>query len=172
MATSLKTTIRHSIHAVLTSSGEGLGNPSVTVDDTANPAEFTNGTTNDKADMVHRQSSSLAASGTETLDMGTGGGMLQPFGAAFEPVELVQVWIQNDLTSLSDLIVGAAGAEPFLGPMGGTAPTTTLKPGEHLDWYRPTGFAVTNNSNDKLKIAASAGSGPATYKKIIVGRSA
>lgn len=130
------------------------------------------GITNDQADMVWADTRDIPLSDDEDLDFGTTGGLLDVFGDPFEPAEIVAVQITAAAGNTNNVVVGAAAAEPFLGPMGGTAPTTTLKPGASLQWYAPAGWAVANNTNDKLKVANSGAGTPVTYSIIVVGRSA
>jgi hypothetical protein len=130
------------------------------------------GTTNVQADRIFSDTRTLAASATEDLDFGSGGGLTDAFGTAFSPAEIVCVFIVAAEANTNNVIVGAAAAEPFLGPMGGTTPTETIKPGGFLFWFSPAGWTVTNNSNDKLKIANSAGSTGVDYSIVVVARSA
>ncbi|ATQ67737.1 MULTISPECIES: hypothetical protein [Methylosinus] len=74
----------------------------------------------------------------------------------------------------TNLTVGG-GSNPFLGFLGGTTPTLgPFRPGAGVVLWAPdsTGFgAVTNASNDILRIANSSGAA-ATYQLGIIGRSA
>lgn len=47
--------------------------------------------------------------------------------------------------------VGAAGSNPFLGPMKGTAPVTTVPAGGSIHWHNPTGWSVTSGTNSILE---------------------
>lgn len=170
MATSLSAQLRAAINVTFTDD-QDLGDPTAQIA-LSDLDALANGTSNVQADLVYANTSTLAASATETWDMGSGGGMLNPLGGAFEPAEVVAILILADAGNTNNVVVGDAAAEPFLGPMGGTTPTSSIKPGGWLYWYAPAGWAVTNNTNDKLKIANSAGSTGVTYSIVIVGRSA
>ena len=136
-------------------------------------ATLADGTTNVQADKAWDDTRTLAASATEDLDMGTGAGQLvDALGDAFAPAEVVAVMIFAAAANTNTVVVGAAAAEPFLGPMGGTTPTTTIKPGGCLLWYAPAGWTVTNNSNDKIKVANSGAGTGVDYSIVIIGRSA
>ncbi len=135
-------------------------------------ATLADGTTNVQADKAWDDTRTLAASATEDLDMGTGGGLVDALGDAFAPLEVAALMIFAAAGNTNNVVVGAAAAEPFLGPMGGTTPTTTIKPGGSLLWYAPAGWAVANNSNDKIKVANSGAGTTVDYSIVIIGRSA
>lgn len=166
----LSTQIRAQITATLSSTGD-LGNPAVqlalSVLDT-----LADGVTNVQADKIYAKNHTIAASGSVELDMGAGGGMLDALGAAFEPAEVVALFVVADDGNTNNVVVGAAAAEPFLMGMGGTAPTQSCKPGGLLQKYDPAGWPVVNNTNDKLKLANSSSGTPVTASVIILARSA
>ena len=130
------------------------------------------GTSNVQADKIFSDTRSIALSSSEELDFGTTGGLSDAFGVAFEPAEIVAVLIVADEGNTNNVVVGAAAAEPFLGPLGGTAPTETIKPGGFLFWFAPAGWAKVNNTNDKLKIANSGAGTAVAYSIVVIGRSA
>ncbi len=131
-----------------------------------------NGTTNVQADKVWGDTRTLAASANEVLDFGTTGGLVDAFGDAFEPLEIAAVMILAADGNTNNVVVGANATEPFVGPMGGTTPTETIKPGGCLLWYAPAGWAVVNNTNDKLKVANSGAGTGVDYSILVVARSA
>ena len=169
MATSLAVQLRAAISATLTDD-QDLSDPTAQVA-LQDLDSLANGTSNVQADLVFADTRTIAASGDETLDMGTTGGLTSPLGAAFEPAEIVAVLMLADSGNTNNVVVGAA-TEPFLGPLGGTTPTTSIKPGGWLYWYAPAGWAVANNTNDKLKVANSSSGTGVTYSIVIIGRSA
>jgi hypothetical protein len=170
MATSLTAALRASINATFTDD-QDLGDPTVQVALSALES-LANGTSNVQADKIFSDTVTIELSGDDVLDMGTTGGMLDAFGDAFEPVEVVAVLLVADDGNTNNVVVGANASEPFLGPMAGTAPTTAVKPGGWLFWFAPAGWAVANNTNDKLKIANSGAGTGVTFSIIILGRSA
>ncbi len=169
MATSLSAQLRASINATFTDD-QDLGDPTVQVALSALES-LANGTSNVQADKIFSDTVTIEASGDDVLDMGSTGGMLDAFGDAFEPAEVVAVLLVAADGNTNDVVVGA-NTEPFLGPMGGTTPTTSVKPGGWMFWFSPAGWAVANNSSDKLKIANSSSGTGVTFSIVILGRSA
>jgi hypothetical protein len=165
----LITQITNKVVANLTGSGD-LGAPSATLIlsflDT-----LEDGTTNAQADMGWGDTRTVALSDSEVLDFGSGGGLVNVFGGAFEPAEIVLLAVHALPANTNSVRVGN-NTEPFLGPMLGTTPTTDVKPGGILMWYAPAGWAVANNSSDKLKMLNSGAGTSVTYSILVIGRSA
>lgn len=170
MAATLSTRLTAQIIATLQSALD-LGSPSAQIALSVIDSLAT-GTTNVQADMIFADTRTLAASASETLDMGSGGGLSDYLGAAFSPAEVVAVLIAAADGNTNSVVVGAAAAEPFLAGMGGTTPTETIKPGGFIFWYAPAGWAVANNSNDKIKVLNSSSGTGVDYSIVIVARSA
>ncbi len=87
-------------------------------------------------------------------------------------VEVTGIFIKNNNTSATNiLIVGAAAANAWEAPWGGTGPTIKVPPNGIWMQTNPLGTAWTvNGTNKNLKIAA--GAGTISYNIVIVGRSA
>lgn len=129
-----------------------------------------NGTGASQADKVFSDRRTLAASANETLDLTN---LQDPLGAALTFAKVKAIMIVAALTNANDVVIGAAAANPFLGPLGGTGPIATLKPGGIYFVANPVnGWAVTDSSNDNLKIANSAGGSGVDYDIVIIGTSA
>lgn len=167
MSNTLATSLRIQLSAAIQSAGEDLGNALAQI--AANlSATLANGTTNAQADLVHAKTYSTATN--TTIDMGTAGGTLNPLGGVFEPAEICLIYFATPSANPANMTIGAAGAEPFVWGLGGTAPTTTLKPGAAQLFYDPAGWAVVNNVNDKVKLTSSSGTNAVAV--VIIGRSA
>lgn len=166
----LTTQIRASVTAQLSKSGD-LGSPAATLIlsflDT-----LEDGVTNLTADLVWAETSTIAASDTGVLDFGTGGGLVDALGDPFEPAEICLYYAKADEDNVNNVVFGANASEPWLGPMAGTTPTTAIKPGAFFLWFAPQGWAVTNNSADKMKRANSGAGSGVDFSEIIIGRSA
>lgn len=130
-----------------------------------------NGTGQDQADQVFRDRRTIVASGNENLDLNA---LTDPVtGAAINFAKIKAILIRAAAANTNNVVVGAAASNPFLGPLGGTAPTLTLKPGDSVLLAAPKdGWSSANGASDQLKVANS-GSGTAVdYEIVLIGTSA
>ena len=129
------------------------------------------GTNANQSDIVFSDIRTLAASGTEDLDLA--GVLIDAFGAVINAVEIVAVLIYADPANTNDVVVGAA-AQPV--PLfGGTAGTIAVRPGGTFLIAAPNAagqFAVGAGATDRLRITNSGPGTPVTYQVHILGRSA
>lgn len=134
------------------------------------PVVFAAGSGSGQVNTEWTDERSLSASSNESLDLNAGtitDGLNNV--ASFSFVNAVE--IIADAANVNNVVVGA-GTNPFVGPMGGTTPTVTLKPGERMMWIAPgAGWAITGGSNDILKVANSSSGTAVGYRIKIVGRS-
>jgi hypothetical protein len=74
-------------------------------------------------------------------------------------------------TACSSIVLGAAAANPWLGPLGGTAPTLTIQNGMFLEWATPSaaGFPVVAATGDILKVLNGDGAAGATFQLTLFG---
>lgn len=131
------------------------------------------GTTSGKADVLWHDERTLAASGTEDLDLaGTLTGLL---GGTVTFAKVKGVLVYADDGNTNDVVIGGASANGWLGPFGDATDTVAVKPGGLLVMMAPgtAGLgSVTAATADLLHVAnGSSGSG-VTYQIIIVGTSA
>jgi len=155
--------------------GNDFGGPAFTPEMEA-VLQLTDGTTANKADILFMDERTVSASSNDDIDLA--GVLSDAFGATITAAELVAVFIINAPRSgsanTSDLTIGA-GTNPFVGFLGGTAPTIgPLKPG--AQFLIAAGDAagigtVTAATADILRIANGAGAS-ATYQIAILARSA
>src|SRR5688572_33498909 len=112
MATSLAVQLRAAINATFTDD-QDLSDPTAAVA-LSGLESLANGTTNVQADLVWSDTRTVAASSSEVLDMGTGGGLTTPFGAAFAPAEVVAVLLLADEGNTNNVIFGNNATEDFV----------------------------------------------------------
>ena len=143
-----------------------------TPDDTlsySHKVNLTSGTGNNQGDMLWHDQRTLAASGTEDLDLA--GALSNAFGATQTFVELVAVGIFAASGNTNDVQLtrpASNGAPLFLAAGDGIA----VKPGGAFYWVAPnTGITVTAGTGDLLTVTNSAGSTGVTYDVVIIGRS-
>lgn len=115
------------------------------------------------------QQRTLAASASDSLDL-SGGGLVDGLGNALTFANVKAIEVEADAGNGANIVIGAAGSNPFLGPLGGTTPTIALPAGGRFLVAHPgAGWTVTNSSNDMLKIANSDGANQAKYTIKIIG---
>ncbi|WP_051338593.1 hypothetical protein [Streptomyces flavidovirens] len=131
------------------------------------------GTAAGKADRAFHDRRTLAASGTEDLDLA--GVLLDAFGAALTFVKVKGLFIAADITNTNNVVIGAAATNPWAALLG-AAGTLTLRPGASMGLMAgaadATAYAVTAGTGDLLKVANSGAGTPVTYDIVIVGASA
>ncbi|MDX3637680.1 hypothetical protein PV728_47420 [Streptomyces europaeiscabiei] len=131
------------------------------------------GTGAGQADKVFSDRRTLAASGSEDLDLA--GVLLDAFGAAITWARVKGLFISAAAANTNSVIVGAASATQWATLLN-AAGTITLRPGSSFGAMTgsadATGWAVTAGTGDLLKIANSAGSTSVTYDIVIIGASA
>ena len=132
---------------------------------------LTSGVGANQADKMYAATRTLAASGTEDLDLA--GVLTDPVGATltYARVKLIYVTAAAGNTNNVNVTRPAANGVPlFLAAGDGLA----VKPGGMFAWAAPdaTGVAVTAGTGDLLTFTNSAGSTSVTYSVVIVGASA
>ncbi|MFK0124888.1 hypothetical protein ACIQSP_16425 [Streptomyces nigra] len=132
-----------------------------------------NGTGAGKADRVFSDRRTLAASGTEDLDLA--GVLLDAFGAQVTFARIKGLIIAAAAGNNNNVVVGAASSNPWATLLGATH-TLTLRPGAFVavgtGVADPTGYAVAAGTGDLLKIANSGAGTSVTYDIHIIGASA
>lgn len=132
--------------------------------------DLTPGTLDGSADLLFMDTRTLAASGTEDLDLA--GGLTDAFGASLTMVEVVALLISAAPGNTNNVLVGGAASNAWGALFGATNDVLVLKPGASMMLFCDKGYAVTAGTGDLLKIANSAGSTGVTYTIAVIGRSA
>lgn len=136
--------------------------PSVGRNITLNPGQ---------ADTVFTDERSLAASGTENLDLN--GALTDALGKLINFVRVKAIIVTAPAGNTADVIVGGAATNAFAGPLGGTTPTINVRPGGVMMFATsdPGGWPVVAATGDLLKITNASAGQPATYDIMIIGAS-
>ncbi|MCX4540495.1 hypothetical protein [Streptomyces sp. NBC_01565] len=125
-----------------------------------------------KADRVFHDQRTIAASGSETLDLA--GSLADSFGAAQVFARVKAIIFKAAAGNTNNVIIGANGSADFIGLLN-AAGTITLRPGMAFAAFASstdaTGMAVTATTADLIKVANSGGTTGVTYDVIIVGNS-
>lgn len=132
--------------------------------------QFFTGTANGQADRIFTDTRTIAASGSEDLDLA--GTLADPLGGTAAFAEIVAVEIRAAAGNTNNVVVGGASSHAWVGPFGAANNTFAVPPGGALVFHHPgAGWAVTAGTGDRLKVANSGSGTPVTYDIVIVGRS-
>lgn len=136
-------------------------------------SSFTTGTGAGKADRVFSDRRSLAASGTEDLDLA--GVLTDAFGATITFARVKGLIVTAAATNTNNVVVGAASATPWAALFNATG-TVTLRPGASMCVVAGVADAVTYavgaGTADLLKIANSGAGSTVSYDIVVIGASA
>lgn len=123
----------------------------------------------DQADKVFSESAKSIAG---NYDVDLSGVLLDQFGAAilFARIKLIAIFV--DAASVSNVIIGNAAANQFVGPFGAAAHTVSVRPGGAQVFCATdaTGWPVTAGTGDILRLAPSGAS--ALFDWVVMGASA
>lgn len=134
-------------------------------------AEFTDGTGNNQANILHFATMTLAASATANIDLA--GTLTDPIGGAAVFAKVKALAIRARADNVNSLIVGGAATNAWVGPFGAATHTVTLPPGGQLVLVAPlAGWTVTPTTGDLLKVANSAAGSSITFDVCIIGTNA
>lgn len=133
--------------------------------------ELSNGTSSNNADLCFHDQRTLAASGTEDLDLA--GSLAGPFGAAQVFVELRAVLFSASSSNTNNVLVSrpASNGVPLFSAAGDQI---IIPPGGVFLWACGADgkITVTASTGDLLTVTNSAGSTSVTYDVVIIGVSA
>lgn len=134
--------------------------------------EMLTGFAANQADRVFTDDRTLAASTNDDLDLA--GGVTNSFGTTITFAKVKAIFVTSKLTNTTDLTIGGAPANGFIGPFGAATHTIKIPPGGGMMIAGP-GLAgvgtVTAATADLLRIANGAGAA-ADYSVVIIGTSA
>jgi hypothetical protein len=130
------------------------------------------GTGANQADRMWHDKRTIAASGTDDIDLA--GSLLDVFGDAltFARIKGIAVWA--DAGNTNNVVVGAAAATQFVGPFGAATHTAHARPGGLVAFAAPdaTAWPVGAGASDLLRIANSGAGTPVIYDIVLIGASA
>lgn len=132
---------------------------------------LTSGTGANQADMMWHDTRTLAASGTENIDLA--GSLTGAFGTTLTFARIKGLVVAAASGNTNDVQVARGSSNGFLMFLA-ASDGFLVKPGGYFCWFAPgaTGVAVTAGSSDILTITNSAGSTGVTYDIVIIGASA
>lgn len=133
--------------------------------------ELTSGTGSNQADLIFHDQRTLAASGTEDLDLA--GSLTDAYGTTltFARIKAIMVTAASGNTNNVQVTRPASNGVPLFLAAGDGIP---VLPGGVFLWVAPNaaGVAVTAGTGDLLTFTNSAGTTSVTYDVVIIGASA
>ena len=132
-------------------------------------AVFGDGSGANQISQIFTDTRTLAASGTEDLDLN--GVLVNALGQTVNFTKVRAIIIKAAAGNTNNLLVGGAASNQFATMFGAAAHVIVVRPGGCFMNVAPdvTAFAVTAATGDLLKIANSAAGTPVTYDIIILG---
>jgi len=128
---------------------------------------LSNGTGSGQADVFWSDHRTLAASGTETLDLN--GSLSDAFGATVNLTAVKAVLVCGDAANTNNVLVGDAASNAWAAFLG-AAGVATVQPGGCMLAMAPNaGYAVAGGTTDQLKIANSSSGTGISYTIIVLG---
>lgn len=121
-----------------------------------------------KANIMFSDQRTLAASGTENLDLAAS--LSDAFGATITAAEIVAIYVSAAAANTNNVQVSVPASNGFVGPFLAASDGYVVKPGEYALFVSQTGWPVTASTGDLLTITNSAGGTGVTYDIVIVGR--
>lgn len=133
---------------------------------------LTSGTGANQADRIFHDQRTLAASGTENLDLA--GVLTDAFGASLTFVRVRGLIVAAAAGNTNNVVVGGHATAAWATWVADATDRVVVRPGGVLALFAPdtTAYAVTATSADLLTVTNSAGSTSVTYDIVIVGASA
>ena len=135
----------------------------------ANNFTLATGTGASQADLVFTDTRTLAASGTEDLDLA--GVLTNAFGTLITFAKIKGLFITALAANTNDVVLSrpAANGVPLF---SAASDAIAIKPGGLFGWACPgTGVTVTAATGDLITITNSAGGTGVTYSIVIIGTS-
>jgi len=136
--------------------------------DVGGTRDIASGTGNGQANLQWVDERTLASNTSETLDLRA---LTNALGEAVAFAEIGEIVIEADDDNTTVLSFGNAASEAWVAPWGGATAVMPLSAGSRVGFDSPAGYAVANDSADKLKVANASGAS-AVYRIGILGRNA
>jgi len=135
---------------------------------------WTDGTASTNIDIVWSDRRSVAASGTSTVDLGTGSAITDTFGTSFVPaVELVFICVRNRSSTAGDILhVGPHTTNGLTGPWVAAGDLVAVGPGDVYFQMADAGWTITDGSVDTIRIVETGTSNTVTFDILLGLRSA
>ncbi|MFD8556623.1 hypothetical protein ACFV1N_04930 [Streptosporangium canum] len=169
---SLQTRLVLSLAAMLTSA-QDLASAQVPLD-LRHIIRLTDGTAAGQANRIFHDRRTIAASGSESLDLA--GGLTDPFGASLTFARIKLMLLIAATGNSNNVVMGGAASNGFATPFGDATDKLVIRPGATLllaaGEADGSGYAVTTATGDLLAVANSGAGSAVTYDIVLIGASA
>jgi hypothetical protein len=129
-----------------------------------------------QADRLFTDTRTIAASGTDDIDLAGDATFKDAFGVAMSFVKVKGLFIRAAAANANNVVVGAAATNGFIAWVGAATHTLTVRPGAVLALFAGSsdtvGYAVTAATADILRVANGGAGTSVTYDIAILGTSA
>lgn len=134
--------------------------------------QMATGTAANQADLLWSDTRTIAASGTDPLDLA--GSLIDALGATLTFARVKGLIIAAAAGNVNDVVLGGAASNGFVSWVGDPTDKVKVKPGGLLVLMSPgaTSYPVTAATADQLLIANGGGTTSVTYDVVIIGASA
>ena len=134
--------------------------------------QYSTGTGANQADRIWHDQRTIAASGTDDLDLA--GVLVDVFGATVTFARIRAIVVQAASGNTNNVVIGAAASNQFATWVGAATHTVNVRPGGlfTLAATDATSYAVTAGTGDLLRIANSGAGTSVTYDVVLIGASA
>lgn len=138
----------------------------------AKTGSLVNGTGASQADRMWSDQRTIAASGTDDLDL-NGTALQDALGTNLALLRIKLLAVYAATTNTNNVVMGV-GTNPVTTILGGTTPTLNIRPGGLFLLTAPdlTAYGVTAATADILRFANSGAGTSVTYDIVIIGASA
>ncbi len=134
---------------------------------------LTSGTAEDKADKIYFVAGTLAASGTTTFNLSTGGTDVFGVQSAFARIKVMMIKNKTSSAITGAVInVGAAASNPFVTWVGNTDDVVNVRPEGVLFLAAPDATAYAVGSGVNLKLVNASSATTVSWDLVLIGASA
>jgi hypothetical protein len=132
---------------------------------------LTNGTGANQSDQMWHDTRTIAASGTDSLDLA--GSLSNGLGATVTFARVKTIVVFAAAANTNNVVVGGAGSNTFINWVSDATDKIVIRPGGVFVLHSPdaTAYAVAAGSADILQVANSSSGSTVTYDVIILGAS-
>lgn len=125
-----------------------------------------------QADKIFTDTRTIAASGTDDLDLS--GSLIDPLGAVINMARVKGLIVYAAPGNTNNVVIGAAAATQWQGPFGAVTHTIHVRPGGLFMDFATDAVAwpVVGGASDLLRFTNSGAGTGVTYDVIIIGASA
>lgn len=129
---------------------------------------ISNGTTADSANMIWTDTRTIAASGTDDIDLA--GSIMDQFGDTITFTKIKGILVSASSSNTNLVLVGG-GSNAFINWIGASGDIIKVRPGGTFALYAndSIGYAVTASTADILEIANSSSGTSVTYDIALIG---